>query len=618
MFFCCGSAADRIGRGRKRVMKQNTDDSRQKSVKALHIIVMLGLPALLTAIFLFQPGGFAAPSRAKKAFQEMEPQFRNAVLTDTLRERMGHPVTEAGHVVFLSVCDGKQRAHVYHGAGATLDKAWANAKRSLEAGLDEHPVVPRWLKADIVCSAQPIRLKKLAAQVDATRNNYYLYGLAFDRGFKTALIEQDMSGSRGYDYEGKGLNLKNINAYLKETHRPKISKLPKEFLRFQCYGWLYDEDGTVYPLTETGKKYGRREVKLVDKAYAEDIIRRSSAYLKDQCKPDGSFCYAVYPRINQTVNYYNIIRHAGAIWGICQSYRVTGDADYLSAAKRAIGYMQTKTVYSSPDTCYLYGAESDDFQLGGSALAILALTEYMDTAKSTEYVDLCKAFGKGILSMMNRKTGEFVHSLNTDFSLKEKFTIIYYDGEAIYALCRLYRLTGDKEWLEAAQRAMDRCIAKDYTKHCDDWIAYALNELTQFVNDRPDYYKFALKNVTVNMDEIEHLKTPAPTYQELMLASFETYDRMLEKGLDPGKFDSARFLRLIYGRADAQLNGYFYPEYAMYMAKPDRILYSFTSRWYDYRTRIDDVQHNINSYYAYWKNYDRLVARGMLQSAEKQ
>ena len=60
------------------------------------------------------------------------------------------------------------------------------------------------------------------------------------------------------------------------------------------------------------------------------------------------------------------------------------------------------------------------------------------------------------------------------------------------------------------------------------------------------------------------------------------------------------------------LDGYFYPEYAMYMENPSRILGAFMVREDGYRTRIDDVQHCIGGYYLYYKNYAKLVGYGML------
>ena len=72
-------------------------------------------------------------------------------------------------------------------------------------------------------------------------------------------------------------------------------------------------------------------------------------------------------------------------------------------------------------------------------------------------------------------------------------------------------------------------------------------------------------------------------------------------------------LKTIYARADRMLNGYFYPEYAMYMENPSRILNTFMVRQDGYRVRIDDVQHNIGGYYQYYKNYEKLVEYGMLE-----
>ena len=595
-------------------MQSKSAHPEKKSTRQRLILLFIGAAVILTAVCLRQDG--TDEQRAKSDFRKIESQLRSRVLTDELRSKLKGPAADAGQAVFLSVCSSR-RARVCRGTGPDLDSAWSAAKNALEAGFKEDPASPRWLKADIVCFAEPISAKSLSADLAKTRSNYYFYGLAFDNRFSTALLEQEMNGLRLYNRKKGAVNLNRLNAYLKTTHRPELDRRPKEYFRFRCLGWICDEEGRVHALADEGSKYGRRDPVIIDKACADRILLGASDYLKRQLKSDGSFSYIVYPRIGKSVDSkYSIIRHAGTIWSLCQSYHLNGDAGTLTAAKKAVGYMKTKTVFRDPQTCYLFSSEKNSFQLGGSALAVLALTEYMDAAQNKEYLDLCQAFGRGILSMMNRETGEFIHSLNKDFSTHKKFEVIFYDGEAAFALCRLYKLTGDKKYLDAAQRAVDRFIAEDYTKHSDHWVAYALSDITKYIHDRPEYYRFALKNISVNMDRLEKLQTPAPTKLEMLLAAFETYDRMLKKGIDPGDFDAGRFLRLIGDRADAQLNGFFFPEYAMYMEKPDSILYAFYDRKDSFRIRIDDVQHNMGGYYAYRNNYERLIERGMPKNSK--
>ena len=96
-----------------------------------------------------------------------------------------------------------------------------------------------------------------------------------------------------------------------------------------------------------------------------------------------------------------------------------------------------------------------------------------------------------------------------------------------------------------------------------------------------------------------------------LLSAFELYDRALQNGMSTDGYDIAELLEVIQIRANRQLNGFFFPEYAMYMADPQRILNSFMIRNKGFRVRIDDVQHNIGGYYLFWKNYDRLISHGM-------
>ena len=68
-----------------------------------------------------------------------------------------------------------------------------------------------------------------------------------------------------------------------------------------------------------------------------------------------------------------------------------------------------------------------------------------------------------------------------------------------------------------------------------------------------------------------------------------------------GHDDEDEFVEIIKYRAFHMLDGYFYPEYAMYMERPDKILGSFFVRHDDFRARIDDNQHFIDGYAKYYK-----------------
>ena len=160
--------------------------------------------------------------------------------------------------------------------------------------------------------------------------------------------------------------------------------------------------------------------------------------------------------------------------------------------------------------------------------------------------------------MLDQDSGEYYHVLDGEFIKKEQFRTVYYDGEATFALCRLYSLTSDEKWLNAAKSAVEHFISADYVQYKDHWVAYSMNEITKYVDDER-YYTFALRNAQENLDTIYNRDTTYHTYFELLMSTFEIYDRMIERGihvdyLDNG-FDLEYFLRTIYKRADHMLIG---------------------------------------------------------------
>ncbi|MBQ6502449.1 MAG: hypothetical protein IJI57_00875 [Flexilinea sp.] len=519
------------------------------------------------------------------------------------------PGGKAGWVVFLSVCDGNTRASVFSGTGSSLENAWNAADKNTRSFVSEKNFELRWLKADVVRSVREITSEALTREVLKARHEFYRYGIAFNENFKLALLETELNGAKIYEYDNGGLDLDYLNRYLKKSGRiiQPISAFPEKYLLFETKSWLCDEDNAIYPLYEDGLEVGRRKIEPLDADHAMQLIDHATAFLVNQVKDDGSFIYGFYPRFDNEIENYNIVRHASTLWSLICRYRISPSEELAAIIEKTISYMITQIIHDENGNAYLYEAKDDEIKLGGCGVAVVALTEYMDVFGNKKYVDLCCELGNGILGMFDWETGEFWHILNGDFSRKEKMRTVYYDGEATFALSRLYALTGDEIWLNAGCRSVDHFIEAEYEQYKDHWVAYSLNEITKHVKDRPEYFAFALRNAEVNLENIAQRDTTYHTYLELLMSTFELYDRMIDQQIPAGDFDIRSLLNTIFIRAQRQLNGFFFPEYAMYMANPNRILNTFMVRHDGYRVRIDDVQHNIGGYYLYYKNYDKML-----------
>lgn len=569
---------------------------------------------LITAACLFVYfSGRTTPNVA--AYQEKMALLEVAILTEETQEAVGESPAggQANQVVFLSLCNTTERASVFCGTGSSLSSAWSAAAGKAMKFLKGGNYDPMWVKADVVCTSRILDETVLDKEVLRARSEFYRYGIAFDARYETALLEAEMNGAKIYDYENGGLDFSYLNAYLKKAGRTQLEHLPDTYTLFQCMGWLCDDNNDVWALSADGLDYGRRSV-TVDAGCARELIMNASAFLTDQVQEDGSFIYGIYPRFDNEIDNYNIVRHASTLWSLICRYRLAPDEALAEKIERTIGFMLDYVIYDSQGRAYLYEEKDDEIKLGGCGVAVVALSEYMDVFENEKYADVCRALGEGILTMLSQDTGEYYHVLNGDFTRKEEYRTVYYDGEATFALCRLYSLTGEPVWLEAAKSAVAHFIEADYAQYKDHWVAYSMNEITKHIVDNEEYYAFALANAQENLGVIYERDTTYHTYLELLMATFEVYDRAVEHGIAVEGFDLRMFLDTISARADRQLNGYFYPEYAMYMANPQRILNTFMVRHDGYRVRIDDVQHNIGGYYLFYKNYDKLVSYGLLEN----
>jgi hypothetical protein len=625
-------------------MNLNAGSLKQKRTKnrAVNILTVsiIFISAIIAAIYPLKTAGAVESIQAgQNSVQQLqqyvaiEQKLKEYIFADVKLEQTVNQelVNSYGHnedfIIFLSLCNAADRATVISAKGETLDQAWENANIKAKAFVAGSAFDTVWLKADIVND------KKIIRAVDLTKNinnisegfdEFFRLGIAFDNDFNTALLETEINGNKLIDYDNtRNLNLKEINKYLTLYKRNMLEKIPDFLILFSCRGYIYDGTGCFTLNYKQDYNYGRRVVDEVTADYVGIVMDSSTRFLINSIQEDGSFKYGMYPTYDNQIPDYNILRHAGTVWSLVTQYDAAAGEAHKNAIESSIGYLLGEIEYDQRfgGAAYVVERNSNEIKLGGNGIAICALVEYMETFQTDKYLELCNMLGNGILTMLNQNTGKYYHVLyygeseRSDFSRKVEYRTVYYDGEATFALAKLYGLTGDEKWLNAAKAAVENFIREDYVRYKDHWVAYAMNETTKYVDD-PRYYEFALRNANENLDKIYYRCTSYHTYMELLMATFELYDRIVEKNIQLDymeKFDAKYFIDTIFYRADHMLNGYFYPEYAMYLKKPSKILGTFCVRHDGYRIRIDDVQHFIGGYNQYRDNYNKLLNyRGQL------
>ncbi len=518
------------------------------------------------------------------------------------------------YAAFVSVSDINERAYVFRAAADCAEEAWIKACAAAREFIEAEEFNPAWVKADVTIKGERASLFDTLSALYKGYAKFFRKGISFDETLSRAVIEAELNVCGLIDYKKGTISFKKLNKFLAENDLETLDALPENIIIFTCKSAFCDEKDAVYELYSDEKKCGRRVLEKFDKETAFRVITTSADYLAMQIGLDGKFDYGVYPAATRQIKGYNILRHASSVWSLLCSYRLTGDKFIKEQAEAAIGFLIRNMKYKYPsgfknNVLYVFEETKSEVKIGGNAIAIIVLTEYMDVFKSDKYAKIVKELGNGILELFDERDGSFFHVLKfPSLAPRDKFRTIYYDGEAVFALSRLYGITKDRRFLEAAQGAADRFIKRNYEQYADHWVAYSINELTKHL-PLERYLNFGVKNARANLEKIKNQPTTYHTYLELLCVSFELVERIKRDRLrcsELESFDEKALANVIFHRADHMLNGYCYPEYAMYFPSPQSTLGAFFIRHDDYRIRIDDVQHFCSAYYALYKNFEAL------------
>ncbi|MDR6186852.1 hypothetical protein QE384_002753 [Acinetobacter baylyi] len=518
--------------------------------------------------------------------------------------------------VFCSYGDSHKRCQVWNTSDLDIHLVKKRLDNFLLKLIENYRKLPEFIKFDFVYNIEQIQWADLKEEIAHQKhNNHYRKGISFDERFSICFLEQEIYAKaiiKGTVYnEPNFIDEKNLQDAIKSKY-PKLDrkydvcKIKKVYI-FDTMGIFY-ENGEFLDLISTGCGNGVRHIKKDKKKVVKELVLKNAEFLYQQILSDGRFVYGYFPAYNREIKSYNTVRHCTALYALLETLEIESNQKYLEKIKISIDYA-IKSFYKDVDgkAFMIDGDElNQEIKLGSIAAAIFMLAKYQEITGDKKYQQYSEKLANGILYMLNNK-GETVHVLNyPELTVKEKFRIVYYDGEAALGLLRLYALNQDLKLLETVKLMFKNFIEKQYDQYHDHWLSYCTNELTIYCPEE-QYFRFGLDNYLNHMEFIRNRKTAYATLLEMMMAAYKMVTRIKQKDLidlyKQSKFEELK--KLIELRVDFQHEtGFFYPEIAMYMANPKKILNSFYVRHDRFRTRIDDQEHNLSGYVAYLNFYE--------------
>lgn len=448
-------------------------------------------------------------------------------------------------------------------------------------------------------------------QADALAGHAPAPGLDFELGAKRETIDELLAKQLGLDENG-------------------YARAHKRYFRFRLDSFIESADRTRILPVVRGNTPGPRLSK-------ETLLAGAVAggrYLLRHLYDDGRFGYEYTPATDVDEAYgldYSLPRHAGGSYFLAQLFGATHEAAFRDGARRALEFLAQRQpdACGRPDRSCVANRDNRQADLGAAAMALLAVTEFEAATGDRGQMPWARRLAAFLL-YMQKDDGDFCHLFDALGDQRdEKTKLLYFSGEAAFALAKLAALVGpgDSEYARytaSLDRALDyltgkqyahlagqfyfgedhwTCMAADagwdalppahrerYARFCDQFVAFLRR--TQFSPDdavaraQPDFvgaYGFS--------PFLPPHATPVGSRSETTIS---TYDMQRRRGIADGDAGRATLEQIRLGMQfllDHQIRD----DSAYLMANPEAARGGFLMSDVKRYVRVDFVQHSCSA-----------------------
>ncbi len=541
-----------------------------------------------------------------------------AIVEHRGRDAVTQPPQAAGRRVFLVLWRAPSKPLVASANGATLADAVASASDVLAAQTEEARSAR--LELDISVSAQGAPLESEPTAMAAIgQSGIFVAGEDNRAGF----VLPGEIVQRGLFRRAQGSRQPTLDDGKLEALLADRAGVAKEDLK-QMRRYRFSADAHVessdHARALTLYRGMVERAAPVTPELLFDRVRRGADYLVRVLSDEGRYLYMVHPAEDRDDQAYGWLRHAGTTYALLEAYEQFAVALYLEKSEQALAYLKRRMRDdpASQGKYVLDTLDEEQQKVGGAGLALLAFAEHAAATRKSNNIDAMRALARFIMAEQYAD-GHF--RANSDLpeepGRKRKREPIYYPGEAILALTRLYAIDPQSAYLDAARRAADWVVhtrdanATEDTQEHDHWMAYACNDLYRATSD-PSYLSHAQKiGRAILKKQYKGADAPAPDWigafyqgeSTLAATRLEAYDSVIRLTRFAGS-PAPTFLEAAQEAGAFLVGQQFDIENGYWLRNPSKAAGGVRESLFVSDVRIDYVQHAMSA----WLHLARILS----------